>query len=94
LNAQCQIGAMSYQVHLKKIGRLSGCLREQARSHNESAYTCKRLVGCQAVFAGKPRSHSESAYTCKRLVGCQAVFAGKPRSYKWVGVCLREIAWL
>ena len=35
-------------------------LREQARSHIWSGYTCERLVGCQAAFAGKPRSYRKS----------------------------------
>jgi hypothetical protein len=49
-------------------------------------YICKKLVGCQAAFAGKPRSYSGTMHVCKKLVGCQAAFAGKPRSYKGFGV--------
>ncbi len=40
-------------VHLRKTGRLSGRLREQARSHSWIAYICKKQVGCQAAFASK-----------------------------------------
>jgi hypothetical protein len=40
-------------VHLQKTGRLSGRLREQARSHSWIAYICKKQVGCQAAFASK-----------------------------------------
>ncbi|SDU46902.1 hypothetical protein SAMN04489801_3392 [Pseudomonas mandelii] len=50
-------------VYLQEIGRLSGRLREQARSHIWIAYICQRLVGCQAAFAGKPRSYKNSAYS-------------------------------
>jgi ribonucleotide monophosphatase NagD (HAD superfamily) len=44
-------------------------------------YICKRLVGYQATFAGKP-APTGMMYICKRLVDYQATFAGKPRSYK------------
>jgi hypothetical protein len=40
-------------VHLRKTGRLSGRLREQARSHSWIAYICGKQVGCQAAFASK-----------------------------------------
>jgi hypothetical protein len=40
-------------VHLQKTGRLSGRLREQARSHSWMEYTCKKQVGCQAAFASR-----------------------------------------
>ncbi len=73
-------------VYLQEIGRLSGRLREQARSHIWIAYICQRLVGCQAAFAGKPRSYSGMWVPEKRLVGRQAAFAGKPRAYKGFGV--------
>ena len=32
-------------------------------------YTCRRLVGYQAVIAGKPGSHSWAVYICGRWVG-------------------------
>src|SRR5471032_3163091 len=41
-------------VHQGEIGRLAGRLREQARSHSWIGYIRRRLVGCQAAFAGKP----------------------------------------
>ncbi len=41
------------RVHLQKTGRLSGRLREQARSHSGTEYICKKQVGCQAAFASK-----------------------------------------
>jgi hypothetical protein len=40
-------------VHLQKTGRLSGRLREQARSHSWIEYTCGKQVGCQAAFASR-----------------------------------------
>ncbi len=43
--------------YLQEIGRLSGRLRGQASLLQWSVGTCKRLVGCQAAFAGKPRSY-------------------------------------
>jgi hypothetical protein len=42
------------EVHLQETGQLSGRHRRQASSHKGLVYTCKRLVGCQAAFAGKP----------------------------------------
>ena len=45
-------------VYLQEIGWLSGRLRGQASLLQGNVGTCKRLVGCQAVFAGKPRSYS------------------------------------
>ena len=43
--------------YLQEIGRLSGRLRGQASLLQWNVGTCKRLVGCQAAFAGKPRSY-------------------------------------
>ncbi|VVP10100.1 hypothetical protein PS870_03261 [Pseudomonas fluorescens] len=45
-------------VYLQEIGRLSGRLRGQASLLQWNGCTCKRLVGWQAAFAGKPRSYS------------------------------------
>ncbi|AHZ72855.1 hypothetical protein OU5_5776 [Pseudomonas mandelii JR-1] len=45
-------------VYLQKIGRLAGRLRGQASLLQWNGCTCKRMVGCQAAFAGKPRSYS------------------------------------
>ena len=45
-------------VHLKETGRLSGRLREQARSYSWTGYTWGRLVGCQAAIASKLGSYS------------------------------------
>jgi hypothetical protein len=53
-------------------------------------HVCKRLVGCQAAFAGKLRSYSGTMHVCKKLVGWQAAFAGKPRSYSGMGVPARD----
>ncbi len=44
--------------YLQEIGRLSGRLRGQASLLQWNGCTCKRLVGWQAAFAGKPRSYS------------------------------------
>jgi hypothetical protein len=49
-------------------------------------HVCKKLVGWQVAFAGKPRSYSGTMHVRKKLVGWQAAFAGKPRSYKGFGV--------
>ncbi|MHC8327212.1 hypothetical protein [Pseudomonas sp. LB1P83] len=35
--------------------------REQAHSHSGLMYTCKKSVGYQAAFAGKPRSYKKQA---------------------------------
>jgi hypothetical protein len=40
-------------VHLRKTGRLSGRLREQARSYSWMGYTCGKQVGCRAAFASR-----------------------------------------
>jgi hypothetical protein len=40
-------------------------------------YTIKRLVGCQAAFAGKLGSHKGSVYIREKQAGCQAAFASK-----------------
>jgi hypothetical protein len=37
-----------------EVGRLSGRLREQARSHSGLGVFSERLVGCQAAIAGRP----------------------------------------
>jgi hypothetical protein len=34
--------------------------REQARSYSWGGNVCKKLVGCQATFAGKPRAYRKS----------------------------------
>ncbi|PAM81184.1 hypothetical protein CES87_26440 [Pseudomonas sp. ERMR1:02] len=44
-------------VQPKRIGRLKGRYREQAHSYSWIGDICKKLVGCQAAFAGKPRSY-------------------------------------
>ncbi len=63
--------------YLQEIGWLSGCLRGQASLLQWNGGTCRRLVGCQAAFAGKPRSYSGMWVPEKRLVGCQAAFASR-----------------
>ena len=40
-------------VHLQKTDRLSGRLREQARSYIWIEYTCGKQVGCRAAFASR-----------------------------------------
>jgi len=50
-------------VHLQKTGRLSGRLREQARSYNWIEYTCGKQVGCQAAFASRLTPTEEQEQT-------------------------------
>jgi hypothetical protein len=64
-------------VWLDEIGRLAGRLREQARSHSGLMYGWERLIGCQAIFAGKPRSHRGLMCGWMRLVGWPAAIASK-----------------
>ncbi|VVM40449.1 hypothetical protein PS683_00258 [Pseudomonas fluorescens] len=60
-------------------GRLSGRLRGQARSHIFRSWGVrKRVVGWQAVFAGKPAPTVGSRGDRQIVVGCQGAFAGKP----------------
>ena len=49
-----------YVPYQQGIGRLSGRLREQARSHRWFGYIRTRLVGCQAVIAGRPAPTGDS----------------------------------
>ena len=65
---------------IQHSGRLSGRLREQARSHIFWIVGCQEESGWLAGrLRGQARSHSfGSRGVRKRVVGCQGAFAGKP----------------
>jgi hypothetical protein len=65
----------------RKSGRLSGRLREQARSHRDRGNSGNQ-VSCQAAFASRLAPTVWGGYIWKRLVGWQAAIAGEPCSYR------------
>ena len=54
-----------YVPYQQEIGRLSGRLREQARSHRWFGYIRQRQVGCQAVIAGRPAPTGDSGTSAR-----------------------------
>jgi hypothetical protein len=53
--------------------------------------TCRRLVGCQAVFAGKPRSYSGMGVPVKEIGRVSGRLREQARSYSGMGVPAKRL---
>jgi hypothetical protein len=76
---------------MQKTGRLSGRLREQARSYSWMGYTCGKQVGCRAAFASRlaPTVGWGTSAETGRLSGR---FREQARSYSWMGyTCGKQV---
>ncbi len=79
--------------YLQEIGRLSGRLRGRASLLQWNGCTCRRLVGCQAVFAGKPRSYRGMWVPARDWSAVRpSSRASLAPTVEWV--YLQEIGWL
>jgi hypothetical protein len=70
------------RVCLQEIGRPTGRLREQARSHSLSGVYLRGIGWLAGRHRWQASSYSWAGYACEGLVGWQAVFASKPAPTK------------